>query len=104
MTPPPDGHGWLVFTAAAVFLVTVLVFAFWVLGGWKRFIPVARLTRMRQVVVPTLYLALAVGVGFGLLAGALWLEGRQNDAAWNRYEQWYDQQHPDALPSVGAAG
>lgn len=86
MTPPSDDPGALVVAAAIVLAVTVLFFAYWVLGGSRRFVADERAVR------PTIYLALTMVVALGLAGLARWHDGNQREAAWDQYDQWLEQQ------------
>ena len=92
MTPPGDGPGPLLIAAVILAVLVALFFLAWSLGLWKRFVPVARMRGVKDVLVPTLWIAAALVVSIGLVWGAQTYEKHQRDAAWDRYEQ-YQRQH-----------
>ncbi|MFD6175590.1 MULTISPECIES: hypothetical protein [unclassified Isoptericola] len=101
MTPPLDGPGAFATITAIVLVAIALFFTFWSLGGRRLFIPDEKIHRMRDLLVPSLWIVAAMFVAAGLFFFALWFEGQQREAAWEQYDQWLLEQQTSDRPAAG---
>lgn len=85
---PSDDPGTAVVVTGILAALLVCFFGFWVLGGYRFFVGrVEDLDNPWDLVRRSVPVGVAMLVGAGLFLGALWLDDRERDAAWERYDQ-----------------
>jgi high-affinity Fe2+/Pb2+ permease len=90
---PSDDPSMLAVITGILAALVICFFGFWVLGGYRFFIGrPASWTRLWEPLRPTLLIVLAMFVAVGLFLGAVWLQDRERDAAWDRYDDQLNQQ------------
>ncbi|MFD2797418.1 hypothetical protein ACFS27_27945 [Promicromonospora vindobonensis] len=90
---PSDDPGALLVVTGIVAALAACFFAFWVLGGYRFFIGrVEDLENPWDLVRRSVPVLLVLLVTTGLFLGAYWLDDRERDAAWDRYDDQLNQQ------------
>lgn len=86
LRPPSDSPGPPVTVAAIVASIAVIVFAAYVLGGYRLFVTAEKALRGALVLAAVMALTVAA-----FLVTAHYEVGEREDA-WDRYDRWLDRQ------------
>jgi high-affinity Fe2+/Pb2+ permease len=90
---PSDDPGAAVVITGILAALVACFFVFWVLGGYRFFIGrVEDLENPWDLVRRSVPVGVAMIVAVGLFLGAVWLQDRERDAAWDRYDDQLNQQ------------